>query len=91
VPLFRDGPPSAVADGDDRVKIVHLLAAVAPGRVDFLARLHDQPSNRPVPRGTGGSRPGRGAPLLINIVAQPPQQLVGNHRPVGCAMIVTVA
>jgi hypothetical protein len=31
------------------VKIAHLLAAVAPPGVEFLAHLLDQPSNRPVP------------------------------------------
>jgi hypothetical protein len=40
------------------VKIAHLLAAVASAGVDFLARRLDQPSNRPVPRGTGVADPG---------------------------------
>jgi hypothetical protein len=39
------------------VKIAHLLAAVVPAGVDFLARRLDQPSNRPVPRGTGARLP----------------------------------
>jgi len=45
--------PGRLPTAMDLVKIAHLLAAVAPARVDFLARRLDQPSNRPVPRGTG--------------------------------------
>ena len=42
MPLFRDGPPKAVADGDELVKIARLPAAVAPPGVEFLARLPDE-------------------------------------------------
>jgi hypothetical protein len=58
VALFGDCTSRAVADGDDRVKITHLLAAVASAGVDFLAPRLAQPSNRPVPRGTGAPAPG---------------------------------
>jgi hypothetical protein len=63
--------PGRLPTAMDLVKIMHLLAAVAPARVDFLARHLDQPSNRLVPRGTGVTDPGAAWPAASPVFTLP--------------------